>query len=98
MGVLWVYVCSVSVCAWLLTVAARMLGSCARGRLERPPRYVCVCLVAYCLSLRIGDRLCQVDVIGGSGFTFPYVPSHLHHILFELIKNSMRAVVETHGV
>lgn len=33
----------------------------------------------------------DVDIYGGKDFTFAYVPEHLHHMLFELVKNSLRA-------
>jgi pyruvate dehydrogenase kinase 2/3/4 len=40
----------------------------------------------------------KVEIVCKSDIKFMYVPGHLNHMLFETIKNSLRAVVETYGV
>lgn len=39
-----------------------------------------------------------VDISVPNELKIIYVPSHLYHMLFELFKNSMRAVMEHRGV
>jgi pyruvate dehydrogenase kinase 2/3/4 len=40
----------------------------------------------------------EIIITGRLDLTFPYVPTHLHYIVLELLKNAMRATVEKHGV
>lgn len=36
----------------------------------------------------------EINIYGDPSFTFPYVPTHLHLMVYELVKNSLRAVQE----
>jgi len=52
-------------------------------------RYMCV--------RQYGDAP-EVEIKGRTDLVFSYIPSHLYYMLFEVIKNSLRAVCEFHGV
>lgn len=39
----------------------------------------------------------EVEIVGNTSCSMAYIPSHLYYILFELLKNSMRAVAEAHS-
>lgn len=50
----------------------------------------------YMCDRQYGDSP-EVEILGRTDLTFAYIPSHLYYILFELLKNSMRAVAEHHS-
>ncbi|KAL3764040.1 hypothetical protein ACHAW5_003989 [Stephanodiscus triporus] len=52
---------------------------------------------AFMCTRKYGDAP-EVIITGRLDMTFPYVPTHLHYIMLELLKNSMRATVEYHGI
>ncbi|KAI3874131.1 hypothetical protein MKX03_001779 [Papaver bracteatum] len=49
---------------------------------------------ARCICMREYGSAPNIDIYGDPNFTFPYVPTHLHLMVFELVKNSLRAVQE----
>jgi len=51
----------------------------------------------YMCERQYGDAP-DVEIKGRLDLTFSYIPSHLYYMLFEVIKNSLRAVCEHHGV
>jgi len=51
-----------------------------------------------CEKYYLGAPEIEIEMVNDRKYIeMGYVPSHLHHICFELFKNSMRATIENHG-
>jgi len=48
------------------------------------------------LCYREYGRVPNIELFDPSNVSFRYIPEHIHHMCFELLKNSMRAICETH--
>jgi len=48
------------------------------------------------LCYREYGRVPEIEIFDPNNVTFRYIPEHIHHMCFELLKNSMRAICETY--
>eukprot|EP00612_Vaucheria_litorea_P003343 CAMPEP_0171461920 /NCGR_PEP_ID=MMETSP0945-20130129/6168_1 /TAXON_ID=109269 /ORGANISM="Vaucheria litorea, Strain CCMP2940" /LENGTH=382 /DNA_ID=CAMNT_0011988349 /DNA_START=180 /DNA_END=1328 /DNA_ORIENTATION=- len=74
---------------WIGMVCQKTSPKCVADSAIEDAKFVC--------ARQYGDAP-DVTIHGRLDLTFPFIPSHLHYILMELIKNSMRATVEYHGI
>ncbi|ETI45915.1 hypothetical protein F443_09625 [Phytophthora nicotianae P1569] len=63
---------------------------------EQVVRDACEQARRLCVQYCGAAPLIQIRVTPSTNMPFMYVESHLHHMVFELVKNSMRATVEHH--
>eukprot|EP00924_Labyrinthula_sp_SR-Ha-C_P003981 augustus_masked-scaffold_3-processed-gene-10.2-mRNA-1 protein AED:0.04 eAED:0.04 QI:0/-1/0/1/-1/1/1/0/408 len=55
------------------------------------------CVQWYGISPKVTIKGLEELEKAADDLTFPYIPAHLHHILFELLKNSMKATIENNS-